>query len=101
MNSRKQWAPCSALTVGHVTYTASGAWVVSGTLTPKGVCPSCGLQSRQRHGWRHRRLQDFPAHGNAVTVALRVWAPPARAVHSLIKKLLLHARLPDPRREWQ
>lgn len=72
MNSRKQWAPCSAVTVGHVTCTASGAWVVSGTLTPKGVCPGCGLQSRQRHGWRHRRLQDFPAHGNAVTVDLRV-----------------------------
>ena len=72
MNSKKQWAPCSAVTVGQVIHTESGAWCVSGTLAPKGICPDCGLQSRQRHGWGHRRLQDFPAHGNAVTVNLRV-----------------------------
>ncbi|MBC7181492.1 MAG: transposase family protein [Roseovarius sp.] len=60
------------MTVDHVGRTESSAWVVSGTLAPKGICPGFGLQSRRRHGWRHRRLQDFPAHGDAGTVELRV-----------------------------
>lgn len=72
MNTKNQWAPFSDLTVDHVGRTESGAWVVSGTLAPKGFCPDCGLHSRRRHGWRHRRLQDFPAHGDAVTEELRV-----------------------------
>lgn len=72
MSSRKQWAPCSDVTVDHVSHTEAGVWVVSGTLVPKGICPRCGLQSRRRHGWGHRRLQDLPAHGSAVTVDLRV-----------------------------
>ena len=72
MNTRKQWAPCSNVMVDHVARRESGGWVVSGTLVPKGICPDCGLKSRRRHGWRHRHLQDFPAHGDAVTVDLRV-----------------------------
>lgn len=81
MNTKRQWAPCRDVTVDHVSHTESGALVVSGTLAPKGICPGCGLQSRRRHGWRHRRLQDFPAHGNAVTVELRVcrWRCSGRA----------------------
>lgn len=58
--------------VDRVARRESGGWVVSGTLVPKGICPDCGLKSRRRHGWRHRHLQDFPAHGDAVTVDLRV-----------------------------
>lgn len=47
------------------------------------ICPVYGLHSPRRHGWRHRRLQDFPAHGDGVTVALQVcrcqcWCPLAR-----------------------
>lgn len=47
------------------------------------ICPVCGLHSPSRHGWRHRQLQDFPAHGDGVTVALQVcrcqcWCPLAR-----------------------
>ncbi|WP_352653342.1 transposase family protein [Mesorhizobium sp. M0659] len=40
--------------------------------TGKGICPGCGMRSRRRHGWHHRRLQDYPAHGETVTVQLRI-----------------------------
>jgi hypothetical protein len=30
------------------------------------------LHSRRRHGWRRRRLQDYPAHGDEVTVDLAI-----------------------------
>ncbi|MDD7974018.1 ISL3 family transposase, partial [Roseinatronobacter sp. HJB301] len=46
--------------------------MVSGSLTPNGICPDCGLHSRRRHGWRRRRLQDYPAHGEEVTVDLAI-----------------------------
>ncbi|WP_300550439.1 ISL3 family transposase, partial [Roseovarius sp.] len=46
--------------------------MVSGSLTPNGICPDCGLHSPRRHGWRRRRLQDYPAHGDEVTVDLAV-----------------------------
>ncbi|HAW46123.1 MAG TPA: hypothetical protein DCX34_02625, partial [Roseovarius sp.] len=46
--------------------------LVSGILAPQGLCPDCGLHSRRRHGWRHPRLQDFPAHGDGVTMELQV-----------------------------
>lgn len=58
MNSMKQWVPCSAVTVGQVAYTESGAWIVSGTLAPKGIYPGCGLQSRLCHERRHRQLEN-------------------------------------------
>lgn len=72
MNTKKHWAPCSEAMVDRVGRTETGGWVVSGTLAPKGICPDCGLRSRRRHGWGRRRLQDFPAHGDAVTLELRV-----------------------------
>ncbi|PWE33021.1 hypothetical protein DDZ14_08000 [Maritimibacter sp. 55A14] len=61
------------MSVHRVGLTELGGWVVSGTLAPRGICPDCGLHSRRRHGWRRRRFQDFPAHGEAVWVELRVW----------------------------
>ncbi|WP_366511120.1 transposase family protein [Mesorhizobium sp.] len=42
-----------------------------------GVCPDCGHQSRRRHGWRHRRLMDYPAHSQAVTLELTCRHDPA------------------------
>ncbi|RXV62244.1 hypothetical protein C6W92_11405 [Roseovarius sp. A46] len=41
-------------------------------MAPQGLCPDCGLHSRRRHGWRHRRLQDFPALEDGVTMELQV-----------------------------
>ena len=72
MRAKKLWAPSKEVTVDRVERTAAGRWVVSGSLAQRGICPGCGSQSRRRHGWRRRRLQDFPAHGHAVTVDLRV-----------------------------
>ncbi|WP_420793543.1 transposase family protein [Roseinatronobacter alkalisoli] len=72
MISKKHWSPGSDVSVQSVERRDSGGWIVSGSLTPNGICPDSGLQSRRRHGWRHRRLQDFPAHGDRVTIALQV-----------------------------
>jgi hypothetical protein len=66
MISRKHWSPGSDVSVQSVERRDSGGWTVSGSLTPNGICPDCGLQSRRRHGWRRRRLQDYPAHGDGV-----------------------------------
>ncbi|NJK42503.1 MAG: hypothetical protein HC937_01885 [Aquincola sp.] len=44
----------------------------SGRLAPNGICPECGTPSRQRHGWRRRRIEDFPAQGQAVWIELNV-----------------------------
>ncbi|MFN4130006.1 MAG: transposase family protein [Paracoccaceae bacterium] len=41
-------------------------------MAPNGVCPECGTASRQRHGWRRRRIEDFPAQGQAVWIELSV-----------------------------
>ncbi|MEP3329805.1 transposase family protein, partial [Sedimentitalea sp.] len=60
------------MTVERVERTTAGSWVVSGSLAQRGICPGCGSRSRRRHGWRRRRLQDFPAHGEVVIVDLRV-----------------------------
>ena len=72
MVSKKHWAPTASVEVGEVRQSETGAWVVSGRLAPNGICPECGTPSRQRHGWRHRRIEDFPAQGQAVWIELRV-----------------------------
>ena len=79
MISKKHWSPGSDVWVQGVKRRDSGEWLVSGVLAPRGICPDCGLHSRRRHGWRQRRLQDLPAHGDNVTVALWVcrWRCPA------------------------
>lgn len=72
MSSKKHWSPGSDVAVQSVERSESGGWIVSGVLAPNGICPDCGLHSRRRHGWRRRWLQDYPAHGDAVTVDLAV-----------------------------
>ena len=72
MVSKKHWAPTANVEVGEVRQSETGAWVVSGRLAPNGTCPECGTPSRQRHGWRCRRIEDFPAQGQAVWIELRV-----------------------------
>lgn len=98
MSSKKHWSPGSDVSVRSVERSDTGGWLVSGTLAPKGICPFCGLHSRRRHGWRHRRLQDFPAHGDGVTVGLQVcrwrfWLPLARAVRFQNRPPRLRVRL--------
>lgn len=79
MISKKHWSPGRDVLVQGVKRSDSGGWLVSGVLAPKGICPDCGLHSRRRHGWRQRRLQDLPAHGDKVTITLWVcrWRCPA------------------------
>ena len=72
MVSKKHWAPTANVEVGEVRQSETGAWVVCGRLAPNGTCPECGTSSRQRHGWRRRRIEDFPAQGQAVWIELRV-----------------------------
>ena len=72
MNLKECWAPCSQVKVDHIAHASVGGWVVSCSLAPKGTCPDCGSKSRRRHGWRHRHLRDISAHGEIVTVDLRV-----------------------------
>lgn len=71
MISKKHWSPVRDVSVQSVERSDAGGWNVSGTLAPQGICPDCGLRARRRHGWPHRR-QDFPAHGDEVTVELQV-----------------------------
>lgn len=72
VSSKKHWSPGGEVSVQSVERSDAGGWVVSGNLAPSGICPDCGLHSRRRHGWRYRRLQDYPAHGDGVTVSLQV-----------------------------
>lgn len=72
MRSNKHWSPGRDVSVKSVERRDTEGWLVSGILAPKGICPDCGSQSQRRHGWRQRRLQDLPAHGDRVTIALLV-----------------------------
>ena len=72
MTSKHHWSPGGEVSVQSVERNDSGGWIVLGNLTPNGICPDCGLHSRRRHGWRRRRLQDYPAHGEEVTVDLAI-----------------------------
>ena len=72
MSSKKHWSPGSDVAVQSIERSESGGWIVSGVLAPNGTCPDCGLHSRRRHGWRRRRLQDYPAYGDEVTVDLAI-----------------------------
>ncbi len=72
MTSKHYWSPGGEVSIQSVERNDSGGWIVLGSLTPNGICPDCGLHSRRRHGWRRRRLQDYPAHGDEVTIDLGV-----------------------------
>ncbi|RWE22880.1 MAG: hypothetical protein EOS41_23680 [Mesorhizobium sp.] len=77
MHSKQHWAPGKGVKVQRVARTASDGWNVSASMPEVGVCPDCGHQSRRRHGWRHRRLMDYPAHSQAVTLELTCRHDPA------------------------
>lgn len=71
MIMKARWSPCRGVSVESVDQGVGG-WVLSCSLQPKGRCPDCGSQSRRRHGWRRRHLKDLAAHGDLVTLNLRL-----------------------------
>jgi transposase len=72
MHSTKHWSPGDGVKVRRVARSAADGWNVYAATAEAGICPGCGKRSRRRHGWRHRRLQDYPAHGEAVFIELRI-----------------------------
>ena len=45
---------------------------MSAVMSGEAGCPACGTRSSRRHGWCVRHLQDLPAQGAAVKLALKV-----------------------------
>jgi transposase len=58
--------------VQSVVSNGDGDWLVSACGPTSGICPDCRHQSRSRHGWSYRSLQDLPIQGSAVTVKLQL-----------------------------
>ncbi len=72
MHSKRHWAPGAGVKVLRVMRTANEGWIIYAAMAERGICLGCGKRSRRSHGWRHRRLQDYPAHGDAVIIELRI-----------------------------
>jgi hypothetical protein len=49
-----------------------GRWVLSARAAGERSCPVCGVLSRSRHDWHHRRLQDLPVQGTPLVLDLRL-----------------------------
>ena len=41
LSSKKHWSPGGEVSVQSVERSDSGGWIVSGSLTPNGICPDC------------------------------------------------------------
>jgi hypothetical protein len=39
VSSKKHWSPGGEVSVQSVARSVSGGWIVSGSLTPNGICP--------------------------------------------------------------
>jgi transposase len=59
------------LTLDKIDGTDSG-WVLEAHGPEVAPCPACHKLSRSRHSRYWRTLKDLPAHGEKVTVKLRV-----------------------------
>ncbi|QEL26840.1 transposase [Bosea sp. F3-2] len=70
MRSQSKWSPGPGVRILGVALTDDHDWVVSAAGPAIGICPDCGWQSRSRHGWSNRSLQDLPFQGKPVTVKL-------------------------------
>ena len=57
---------------GFRTNKTDNSWIVSVVMSGEARCPACGIRSSRRHGWCVRHLQDLPAQGAAVKLALRL-----------------------------
>jgi len=72
MRTRSKWSPGPGIKVQSVVSNDDGDWVVSACGPSSGTCPDCQNQSRSRHGWSYRNLQDLPVQGKEVTVRLQL-----------------------------
>lgn len=70
MRTKSKWSPGPGVKILGVALTVDDGWVVSAAGSAIGICPDCGRQSRSRHGWSDRSLQDLPVQGKHVTVKL-------------------------------
>ncbi|CAN7726668.1 MULTISPECIES: ISL3 family transposase [Ensifer] len=70
MRAQLKWSPGPGVKVLGITLQDEENWVVSAAAKPVGICPDCGTQSRHRHGWHNRRLQDLPVQGQVVKIEL-------------------------------
>lgn len=67
-----EWSPGPGIKVQSVVSSNEGDWVVSACGPSSGICPDCRHQSKSRHGWSYRSLQDLPIQCNEVTVRLQL-----------------------------
>ncbi|TRB15810.1 transposase family protein [Rhizobium rhizogenes] len=72
MRTRSKCSPGPGVKVQSVVFNDDGDWVVSACGPSSGTCPDCQHQSRSRHGWSYRNLQDLPVHGNEMTIRLQL-----------------------------
>lgn len=72
MRTKSKWSPGPSIKVQSVVSSDKGNWVVSACGPSSGIYPDCRHQSRIRHGWSYRSLQDLPIQGNEVTVRLQL-----------------------------
>ena len=71
MKTKSDWAPGPELRILAAERQSAG-WVVTAEAPGSGCCPTCDRQSRCRHGWYVRHLQDLPVQGAAVSLNLKV-----------------------------
>ncbi|MGI4744847.1 MAG: transposase family protein [Janthinobacterium lividum] len=71
MRTDIEWSPGPGVKVSAAIRLEDG-WVVSAVMSGGAECPACGTHSSRRHGWYVRHLQDLPAQGAAVKLALKV-----------------------------
>jgi transposase len=72
MLTKSKWSPGPGIKVQSVVFGDEGDCVVSACGPSSGICPDCRHQSKSRHGWSYRSLQDLPIQGNEVTVRLQL-----------------------------
>lgn len=70
MRTKSKWSPGPEVRVLGITLHDEEYWVVSAAAKPVGICPDCEVQSRHRHGWHNRCLQDLPIQGQVVKIKL-------------------------------
>ena len=71
MRADSEWSPGPGVKVFAAIKLGDG-WLVSAVMSGGAECPACSTRSSRRHGWCVRRLQDLPAQGAAVKLALKV-----------------------------
>lgn len=72
MRTRSKWSPGPGIKVQSVVPNDEGDWVVFACGPSSGTCPDCQNQSRSRHSWSYRSLQDLPVQGKEMTVRLQL-----------------------------